>query len=68
MPNLDQIKQEEQEPVGQSRRPAARLPWPRQPRRPVAVAGEGEALARRAVEHQVQLRSVGYIPLPCPLF
>jgi hypothetical protein len=62
MPDLDLIKQAEQGgagparavrqgPVGQSRRPAARLPHPCQPRRPASDShGEGEALTRKAVE------------------
>ena len=58
MPDLDQIKQGEegvrdgaravlQRPVGQSRRPAARLPRPRQPRCP---AIQGAVTRREAMQ------------------
>ena len=61
MPDLDQIKQGErggagparavsQGQVGQSRRPAARLPRPRQRAARLLLAGEGEALTRKAIE------------------
>jgi len=61
MPDLDQIKQEEQGVTGPARavrqgrsgNPAGRprgLPRPRQPRCPLLLAGAGEALTRKAVE------------------
>ncbi len=70
MPDLDQIKQEEQGVTGPAR--AVRQGWsgnpagrprgllrPRQPRCPLLLAGAGEALTRKAVELALTRRHCG---------